>query len=265
MARRGDVRWSPLVDALDMNTESTNTAAVAPRNLRVGLAVVLAVVGGAATAASFTQRVQHVASDATRFPAAQSLTVTIDDADLTLVSTTSGRLEVTRDARWSGPHPPPAPTLTNGVLRLRSCPTPWWLQIATYGGCDINYRVAVPAGQNVTVRSGNGGTTLSGTFGTVRVSAGNGDISTQDLAGDAFDLRSDNGDVRVAYGAGASQLVARSSNGDVRVEVGGGQFAVTAKSGNGDVNVEPQLVNGQSPRAIEAFSDNGDVSVRRRP
>lgn len=249
-----------------MNTEAPHTAAVAPRNLRVGLAVVLVLVGGAATAASFTQRVEHrITGDVHRFPTSQSLTIDVDDASVMLVAATGSQLEVVRDARWSGPDAPRVPTLTNGLLRLRRCPIPWWQQVATYDSCTVNYRVAVPAGQDVTVRSGNGNTTLAGTFGTVKVSASNGTVAAENLSGDSIDLRSDNGDLRLALGSEAVRVVARSSNGDVRITVGTGQYAVTAKTSNGDVNVDPQLVNGQSPRVIDAFSDNGDVTVGRQP
>lgn len=122
--------------------------------------------------------------------------------------------------------------------------------IETDGGDDTgaDYRLRVPAGGSIEVRSGAGDVEVSGLSGNVTVEAEAGDVTVSDVGG-GVRVEAPQGDVAVA---------------DVNTDTGGAEIEV----GSGDVSLE-DLILGTLEAGVEAgtvtlsgrFSGGGRVSV----
>lgn len=146
----------------------------------------------------------------------------------------------------------------------------WW----------VSYRMWVPQGANLSLRSVNGGLSLTGLSGTVELSTTNGGIHLEDaagrvvgrttnggldvqLAGSAWkgpglDLETTNGGVNLNVPAGYNaRLQTGTTNGDLRVD-----FPVSLQGRISRKDLAFDLGTGGSP--IRAMTTNGGVTVRRR-
>jgi hypothetical protein len=122
-----------------------------------------------------------------------------------------------------------------------------------FGHCRATMTVRVPAGDAVTLHSGEGDLRLDGLSGPVHVDAGSGDISASDLTGPA-ELRTGSGDVDAHQLSGAVTLA--SSSGDV---AGDGLSGASAKASSGDGDVE--LLFSSPPATADVETGSGDVTV----
>jgi hypothetical protein len=145
------------------------------------------------------------------------------------------------------------------------------------GGVEVTYRVRVPAGLEVRMRTVNGGIELTGLRGRVNAEATNGGITGRALAGpvvatttnggldldvdqiaeDGIKLECTNGgiDLRVPRSAKAS-ITARVSNGGIRT----GNLPLERAAGeNGRRRLDAQL-NGGGPR-IDLEGTNGGIRI----
>ncbi|MEV5445306.1 DUF4097 family beta strand repeat-containing protein [Streptomyces sp. NPDC052644] len=207
-----------------------------------------------------------------------ALTVDSGDGDVVLVPADVSGVEVTRQVDgWVmlGSGPDAAWRMDGGTLTLRvACD-------AVVQNCDARYQVKVPRGVAVTVRGDSGTVSSDGFAAPLTVRTDNGDVTVRGARG-PLDLGTDNGVLRVD-GATSRTVSARSDNGDIRLALGGAPTRVAAHSSNGGVVVElpaaaaPYAVtagtdNGKvttnaphdakSSRAVTAYSENGDVTVR---
>ncbi|GAA2388172.1 DUF4097 family beta strand repeat-containing protein [Streptomyces glaucosporus] len=204
----------------------------------------------------------------------ETLTIDVDDSPLELVAADRRDVRVTRwfaglayggstGARWS---------LKDGTLSLGpNCKGP--------ASCDIRHRVEVPHGVAVRVVGHNGDVTARGFRGSLAVASDNGRVRVRDVAGplelsshngsvEATGVRSrevvaevDNGGLKLALAEVPDRVEARGHNGPVTVELPRAAYRVDAEAGNGRTRVEvPRDEDGE--RTVDAFSDNGDVTVR---
>ena len=162
-----------------------------------------------------------------------------------------------------------------GVVLQGDCPSVVSIR------CAVDYRVTVPPGTTVVVRSNAGAVRISGIEGGVDASSTAGSVLVRDIAGRVV-LASDAGYVR-GEGLRSAEVDARSSAGSVRLFFETAPDTVDAESGAGRVevvvpddgavydvdattdagsNVVAIATDPESVRSIRAHADAGDVLVR---
>jgi DUF4097 and DUF4098 domain-containing protein YvlB len=155
----------------------------------------------------------------------------------------------------------------------------------TFGSCDADLIVGVPASASVRVEAGSGDIAAEGLSGSVYLHSGSGDVVGRDLSGSDVQLRSDAGDL-TADGTRSRSVLARTLAGDVLVSVDSVPESVEARSSSGDVDVfvppgeelyrvdaETRTgdrsvgidTSGSASRSITARTDSGDVHVDYEP
>jgi hypothetical protein len=141
--------------------------------------------------------------------------------------------------------------LDGGTLRLRgSC------DFLTLGTCEEDYRVEVPRGVSVTVRTSAGEATARGLRGDLDLRSSAGPVRAVDVRGRAVELRSSAGPVS-ATGVVAATLRLRSSAGPVSADRTRAS-RVIAQASAGPVDLE--LL--RPPLSVSATSTAGGVTVR---
>lgn len=143
-------------------------------------------------------------------------------------------------------------TLRGGELRLRgSC------DFLTVGTCEEDYRIEVPRGVAVRVKTSAGETVARGLRGgSLELRSSAGPVRAIDVRGDAVELRSSAGRVS-ATGVRARTLTLDSRAGGIDI-AGSVARRVTADSAAGAIDVE--LL--RPPFAVDADSSAGGVTVR---
>jgi hypothetical protein len=171
--------------------------------------------------------VANVAFDSQRtetFTVSQPITkviVSADSGDVRIVATDSDRVAVRQTTHWLRQAPKPERTVADGVLRLDE-----GCHHLFIFRCETDFRIEVP----------------------------------RDFAG-PVKVRSDSGDVDLAFAIAPSQVDARSDSGDVRVEVPRAEYALEADTDSGDTSVSGILAYDAALHSLEARSDSGDVTV----
>jgi len=213
--------------------------------------LVLAGAGAAVALAGVGQRVEQHDLLTHQISA---LTVNTGGGDVTVrTGGAPGSVEVTRKTRSAGRLTPLGPTNWEGntLTLLGDCE-----------GCgDIDYEIRVPAGVDVTAKTGSGDIELDGGLGTVSLQTGSGDIDGDVAAAGSITTRTGSGDMELRLGNAPSLLSAHSGSGDVDIKVPNNQsYAVTFKTGSGDTDINvPQ--QSTSDRKIEVQTGSGDISV----
>jgi hypothetical protein len=140
--------------------------------------------------------------------------------------------------------------LRAGQLRLRgSC------NFVTFGTCEENYRVAVPRGVAVSVRTSGGEAVARGLRGDLELRSNAGSVRAVDVRGTTIELRSQAGAVNVER-VRATRLTLDSRAGGVNV-VRSVARRVDASAAAGSVDVE--LL--RPPLNVDAESHAGSVTV----
>ena len=212
--------------------------------------LVLAGAGAAVALAGVGQRVEQHDLLTHQISA---LTVNTGGGDVTVrTGGAPGTVEVTRKTRSAGALTALGPTSWEGdTLTLRG----------DCEGCgDIDYEIRVPAGVDVTAKTGSGDIELDGALRTVSLQTGSGDIDGNVAAG-SITMRTGSGDMDLRLDNAPNQLTANSGSGDVDIKVPENQsYAVTYRTGSGDtdINVSQQST---SDRKIEVQTGSGDISV----
>ena len=141
-----------------------------------------------------------------------ALTVNTGGGDVTVrTGGAPGTVEVTRKTRSAGGLTPLGPTSWEGntLTLLGDCE-----------GCgDIDYEIRVPAGVDVTAKTGSGDIELDGGLGTVSLQTGSGDIDGDVAAAGSITTRTGSGDMELRLGNAPSLLSAHSGSGDVDIKV----------------------------------------------
>lgn len=171
--------------------------------------------------------------------------------DVDLVPAPGHRVEVAIDSRHgflSGHER--ADDLRAGELTLRgSC------DFLTIGTCEEHYRIEVPRGVSVSVRTSAGAATARGLRGDLVLRSGAGSVRALDIRGDSVELGSHAGAVS-ATAVRADELELESRAGGIDVARSSGR-RVRASTAAGSVDVE--LLT--PPLSVDAESRAGAVTV----
>ncbi|MGF1646783.1 MAG: DUF4097 family beta strand repeat-containing protein [Kineosporiaceae bacterium] len=148
--------------------------------------------------------------------------------------------------------------VADGVLTLRhECPEP------SYGRCQLDLDLDLPAGTVVEVRMGAGEVTARGLEGPADVRTDAGSVRLAELRTDRVRAEVGIGDIHLGFVEPPRDVVARADVGDVEVRVpdDGTVYAVTTSSDIGDdsaqVPTDPSVA-----RTIVATVEVGDARVR---
>ena len=245
-----------------------------------GLIAVALVVGGSANALDLLSWDSETRTAS--YPSVRRILVVNDAGAVTLERSPDRAVHVRTELRRGLTAPDERHALQDGgrVLRLDASCTAIFSN-----ACRVAYRVQVPDGLPVDVRSSSHGISASGLdLGTavLRLESSAGGIDVQDVTAGPVRLSSsaggvradglDSGDVEVTSSAGGVDLdlvgdlrtlKAESSAGGVRLVVPDLVYAVDASSSAGSTDVQVRQ-DPSSARRIDARSSAGSVRVRRR-
>ncbi len=208
----------------------------------------------------------------------RSVEVDVDAGRVEVVAGEADEARVDRTRQYIVGAPVTGETLVDGVLRLTaSC------RRFVPLGCRVDYRVEVPGGVPVRVRTDRGsvevermggmvdveteagGVRLVGTRGAVRATTSAGNIEGVDLVAGFLDATTDAGRIRLALAEPSARIGLRTGAGNIDLslpDVAGG-YRVTTETGAGRVEVNvPQEPT--SARAVTATTEAGNISVRTR-
>ncbi len=208
----------------------------------------------------------------------RSVELDLEIGRVTVVPAGTDAPTVVRTRKYLRDAPPASETVDVDVLRIEAeCP-----RLVPFG-CAVDYRLQVPAGIPVRIRTEQGsvsvadvtgtvdvdtragGVRLAGTRGPVRVSTWAGDVDGVDLAVSYLDATTRGGRIRLSLAEppGRLGLRTRAGNIDVALPAAEGGYRVDADAGAGRVDVGVEQNEGSS-RTVMARSDAGTIAVRVR-
>jgi DUF4097 and DUF4098 domain-containing protein YvlB len=149
-------------------------------------------------------------------------------------------------------------------------------EIELWGGCGVSYRLEVPrdVAVHLSTHSGDvsaedlrgdadlltrsGDVDVDDVLGKLRLQTRSGDVDV-DSASPDIDADTRSGDVHVRA-RNPTRVRAQTSSGDVHVSVPDRTYAVQAEAASGDENVDVRR-DPRAPRSIDARTSSGDVHV----
>jgi putative adhesin len=173
------------------------------------------------------------------------VSVTVDNADVTLGSSTGDRIQVRGTLRGSLVRPTFSWRSTAGGLALHSqCRVP-------AGNCSLQYAIAVPAGFPIAVTASSGDMHASDLRGTVTLSEGSGNLGASRLAGN----------IRLYDGSG--NITASGLAGGIRLDNGSGNITASGLTGDlrfqdGSGNV---VINGLAGTDVVGANESGNITL----
>lgn len=172
----------------------------------------------------------------------------------------AGEVRVSRHFSW-GPfssQPTPKETWTGDTLTIDAeC-------AGVLGWCSADYVVTVPRSTDVTIDSGSGDITLTGSFGGLILDVGSGDIQTANLDAESVVGETGSGDIDLELGSAVPSVQLRTGSGDVSVGVPpGADYAVTTDTGSGDEQVSIATDPSSTNRMLVS-TGSGDIDVDHR-
>jgi Putative adhesin len=229
---------------------------------------VAAVLGGIAFLLVAFVALRQDQNDVLSFAGLPSEVVIQSDAGLVVVVPSEGEdVQVSRRAEWTVAKPDLNVEVVGGTLVVQAhCDGGSWL-------CDVQHRVAVPAGVRVRVvgegstvnvagvdgavdiETTGGDVIVSGLTSAVAVRTSGGDITLADISGDA-QLSTEDGDIT---GAELKALMIQSAtdSGDISLTATGPPDRIGAGSSSGDIT----LVVPDVGYIIDAQAASGDVTI----
>lgn len=199
-------------------------------------------------------------------------------ADIVIVGTDrADGAEIHDTSRYNREAPELGVSLVDGELRIApSCPGGAGVAVT----CDVQLTVEVPAGVEVSGKTGSGDLQVEAIDGDVTLAAESGDVHLADLSG-AVEVSGGQGDI-VGEGLRAAVLSASASSGDLELAFAGVPASVWLETRSGDVTLtvpkaaydvrigaSPDEVSvsgidrvADAPATIEVASDSGDITVR---
>ncbi|MBW5484623.1 DUF4097 family beta strand repeat-containing protein [Streptomyces bambusae] len=190
--------------------------------------------------------------------------------DVEVVPGSGPGVRVQRTVRYRGDTAPrPTQQVRDGVLSFAA---------GCAGNCRIDYRLEVPAGAKVKLRTSSGDIKVTGVAeadlyadsgavradavaGPVRIRTSSGSITASALVGPTADIRTDSGDARVAFTTAPTSVTARASSGDVTLTVPpAGPYRVEASTDSGirDITVPTAPT---APHTLKATTSSGDLHI----
>jgi DUF4097 and DUF4098 domain-containing protein YvlB len=216
------------------------------------LAAIFTVCSALQVATWTTGSIQHSTHETIPGPV-EALTLDVRGADVRLIASATD--SVTIDSHSSG-------TLKTPELQVRpqrasvtvtgGCPE------ITFGHCEADITVSVPANTTIKVKAGSGDISAEGLGGNVDLHSSSGDVVGTDLTGHSVQLTSNSGDI-VADGVSGTYVVTRTHSGDVVTRLTRVPEAVEARSNSGDVAVF--VPPGDTIYRVDADTDSGDKNV----
>ena len=208
----------------------------------------------------------------------RSLEVDVEVGRVEVVPGDGGDATITRTRRYLVGAPQVSEGLVDGVLRVNAeCDGP----IAA--GCSVDYRLAVPAGVPIRIRTdrasvsvtdmtgmvevdaGAGNVRLVRTRGPVKVDTSAGNVEGQDIVAEYLDATTGAGRIRLSIAEAPGRLGLKTGAGNIDVglptTLGGYRVATDTGAGKVDVTVEQ---NQGGSRAIMATTGAGSIRIHPR-
>jgi hypothetical protein len=147
-------------------------------------------------------------------------------------------------------------SLSGGVLRVSSsCPR------VVIGSCSSSYRVSVPDGVAVSVRTRRGSVRLAGFRGNAQIQTASGRVAVEAFCGFTLSARTTSGGVAVTTACAAKSIDLSSHSGDIVALVPPGRYRVHTTSGSGHARVSGVTVARTAPFSVTLSSGSGDVAL----
>lgn len=210
--------------------------------------------------------------------AVRRVEVDVEAGRVAVVAGGTGGVTVDRTRRYLRGKPVTEERVVDGVLRVTAMCT----RVPTFG-CEVDYRIEVPAGVSVQVRTERGSVSvddiigmvdvttsagavrLSRVRGPVKVTTSTGSVDGDDLVAEFLDATTGAGRIRLSLAEPPGRLGLRTGAGSIDVglppAVGGYRVAADAGAGSVDVSVEQ---NPGASRAVIVNSGAGRVRVHPR-
>lgn len=208
----------------------------------------------------------------------RTVAVDVEVGRVDVVAGQGDEARITRARRYLRGAPAVREELIGGVLRIEAeCQRIFVL------GCSVYYRLEVPAGVSVNVRTergsvsvagitgmvevdaGAGSVRLTGTRGPVRVETSAGRVEGVDIAAEFLDATTGAGSIRLSFTdpSGRIGLKTGAGNIDLTLPAVPGGYRVAADAGAGDVQVTVDQNPGGN-RAVTATTGGGNIRIRPR-
>jgi hypothetical protein len=208
--------------------------------LIIGAAILgLAAFGGIAYGAN--QAFSTTKTETTRVSEpVRAIALDVDTGDVELVRG-SGQVQVEETTEYLIDKPDVERSVENGVLTIRSeCGDLFLL------ACTTDFRIEVPAGVAVKVRTAVGNVT-----GTA-------------LASSDVRVKTEVGDVDVDLTTAPNRFEATTNVGDVELGLPDAAYAVDTDTDVGEIDVHGVVQDDRAPRSVTAKTDVGDVTIQGR-
>lgn len=208
----------------------------------------------------------------------RTVEVDVEVGRVEVVAGQGDEARITRTRRYLRGAPAVREELVGGVLRIEAeC------QRIFVVGCSVDYRLEVPAGVSVIVRSergsvsvaditgmvevdaGAGSVRLTGTKGPVRVETSAGRVEGVDIAAEYLDATTGAGSIRLSFTdpSGRIGLKTGAGNIDLTLPAVAGGYRVATDAGAGDVQVTVDQNPGGN-RAVTATTGAGNIRIQPR-
>ncbi len=208
----------------------------------------------------------------------RSVEVDVEAGHISVVAGTADAAAITRTRRFVRSEPVTEERLLDGVLRITADCARFLKSV-----CEVDYRVEVPAGASVKVRTDRGSVSATGitgmievdtnaggvrlekTRGPVRVTTSAGAVVGVDLAAAFLDATTGAGRVKVSMVEPPARIGLRTGAGSIDLALpptdGGYRVAADAGRGKADVTV---VQNPAALRAVTAGSGAGRITIHPR-
>ncbi|MFC4118845.1 DUF4097 family beta strand repeat-containing protein [Nonomuraea zeae] len=189
-----------------------------------------------------------------------ALQVEADSGTVEVVESDRQGIHVTEQLSWRKNKPEPSHEVQGDTLVLKfKCATTWGLGSGA-ASCEVSYKVEVPKGLRVKVRSDSGTLTLKNLSGGLEASSDSGTIEASGLAGKQVVTRTDSGDMTLAFTGQPDKVATTTDSGRTVVRVPSGPYNIVARTDSGDKKIEA-AADSSAQRSIELTSDSGDLEV----
>lgn len=188
----------------------------------------------------------------------RSVTVSTDAGNISVVGASGAGAHLHTESRWEGDRKAVLSTaVADGVLTVRArCPA----GNSTFE-CRTDLTLEVPTSAAVTIRTGAGNAVARAVAGELRMKAGAGNLTAEDVRAPTVDASCGAGNIEIEAGPSTSGITANTGVGNVTVQVAADTpYRVRARSTLGRSQVDVPNDQGSS-RSIEASSAVGNVTV----
>ncbi|MGW2812350.1 DUF4097 family beta strand repeat-containing protein [Streptomyces sp. NPDC001415] len=249
--------------------------------------IIVAIIGALGVVAPFTFSLvadaisrtdKYESPDNGRPHAVSAVELDAGSAQITVMTGAAGQVTMNGSLTWSMKRPKIERTWDGDTLKVRTrCDgfVDEFLQ-----NCQVDLKLAVPAGVSLKVKSGSGpikvrdltgpvdvqggsgSMKLHGLKGTVKAKVGSGEIKADQLSSSEADLRSGSGTVDAEFTAAPWRVKASAGSGSVSVTVPqGARYRVAGGSRSGGRSIQKELSDANSDRVLDVSSGSGSVTV----